>query len=135
MRTAAVGVAFALGLVSPMSAQQDDTVYRPGNGVSTPRLIRDVKPQYSAGALRRGVNGAVLLRCVVDRDGVPTRIEIIQALDEELDRTSLEALKQWRFEPGRKDGEAVLVQIDVAMAFTTGMKKSLWRRVLARIVG
>lgn len=118
-----------------MSAQQDETIYRPGNGVSAPRLIRDVKPQYTADAMRRKVNGGVLLRCVVDRDGVPTRLEIINALDDELDRASMETLKQWRFEPGRKNGEAVLVQIDVTMAFSTGTdkttgaekKKSVWR--------
>jgi TonB family protein len=113
MRTVVVAVALALGVVSPMSAQQDDTIYRPGNGVSTPRLIRDIKPQYPPGAMSRGVNGTVLLRCVVDRDGVPTVVEIIKALDEELARVSSEALRQWRFEPGQKDGKAVLVQIDV----------------------
>ena len=61
--------------------------------------------------MRRQVNGTVRMTCVVDRDGVPTRVQIIDALDEELDRVSLDALKQWRFEPGRKAGEAVLIQI------------------------
>jgi len=129
-----VAMAFVLGLISPMAAQQDETIYRPGNGVSTPRLIRNVNPHYTADAMRRKVNGAVLLRCVVDRDGVPTRLEIINALDDELDRASVDTLKQWRFEPGRKNGEAVLVQIDVTIAFSmetekaTGeKKKSVWR--------
>ena len=132
MKTVVVSMAFAMGFVIPLLAQQDDPIYRPGNGVSSPRLMRDVKPQYPPGAMRRGVNGAVLLRCVVDRHGVPTHLEIIQVLDEELDRASLEALKQWRFEPGQKDGEAVLVQIDVTMAYTMRTKKSLWRRVWRR---
>jgi TonB family protein len=138
MRTAVVGIALALALVSPTSAQ-DETIFKTGNkGVSSPRLIKDVKPQYTAGAMRRGVNGTVFLRCVVDLDGVPTRLEIVKALDEELDRASLEAMKQWRFEPGQKDGKAVLVQIDVMMAFTTSntktpnTKKSLWRRIWRR---
>ena len=132
-----VGIALALALVSSTSAQ-DETIYRTGNGVSTPRLIKDIKPQYTAGAMRRGVNGTVFLRCVVDRDGVPTRLEIVKALDDELDRASLETLKQWRFEPGQKDGKPVLVQIDVAMAFSTpntktpNTKKSLWRRIWRR---
>lgn len=132
MWIAVVGVVFALGLVSPVSAQHEEPIYRPGNGVSAPRLVKDIKPQYSYGAMRRGVTGTVLLRCVVDRDGVPTRVEIITPLDEELDRTSLEALKQWRFEPGRKDGQPVLVQLDIAMAFTTQTKKSVWRRLWRR---
>jgi TonB family protein len=129
------GIAFALGLFSPVVAQQDDTIYKPGNGVSSPRLISQVPAGYTPGAMRRGVNGAVLLRCVVDRDGVPTRLEIIQPLDDELDRASLETMKQWRFAPGQKDGRAVLVEIDVMMAFTTNTKKptetkkSVWHRI------
>ena len=88
--------------------------------------------------MRRGVNGSLLLRCVVDREGVPTRLEIVQSLDDELDRVSLDALKQWRFAPGQKDGSAVLVQVDVTMAFTTNTKKpterksSLWKRLFWR---
>lgn len=126
-------VAVVVGFSGPMSAQQDQPIYRPGNGVSTPRFIKDVKPDYTAGAMRRKVSGAVLLRCVVDQDGMPTGVRIIDALDEELDRVSLDALKQWRFEPGRKDGEVVRVQIDVVMAFSTPTdnskekKKSPWR--------
>jgi TonB family protein len=133
MRTGVVAVLVVFGLMSPMLAQQDETIYRPGNGVSTPRLIKDVKPHYTPGAMRRKVNGTLLLRCVVDRDGIPTRLEIVESLDDELDRASLEALKQWRFTPGQKNGEAVLVQVDVAMGFSTptenatGKKKSLWR--------
>jgi TonB family protein len=128
MRTAAA-VAFALGLlISPAAGQEDDTVYTPGNGVSSPRLIRDVKPQYTAGAMRRGVNGSLLLRCVVDRDGVPTRLEIVRSLDDELDRAALDALRQWRFAPGQKDGSALLVQVEVMMAFTTNTKKPTERK-------
>lgn len=121
MKTIVVGVVLALGLVTPMLAKQDDTIYKPGDGVSLPKLIRDVRPQYTADAMRRGITGAVLLRCVVDRDGVPTSLEIVRSLDEELDQVALAALKQWRFEPGKKNGNAVLVQIDVTMSFT--MKK------------
>jgi len=85
--------------------------------------------------MRRRLTGAVLLRCVVDRDGVPTSLEIIKPLDEELDRVSLEALKQWRFEPGKKNGTPVLVQIDVMMAFSMDQKQTLWRRVWRGVAG
>ena len=129
MKTAVVGLAFALGAGIPISAQQDDTVYRSGNGVSAPRLIKNVYPQVRWAWIKRDVNGAVLLRCVVDRDGVPTRLEIVQPLDQEIDMASLDALRQWRFEPGQRDGKAVLVEVSVTMAFTSKMKKSFWRRI------
>src|SRR5687767_14302851 len=40
-------------------------IYRPGNGVTVPVLIRDVKPQYTADAMRAKVQGSVWLECVV----------------------------------------------------------------------
>jgi TonB family protein len=133
MKTFVVGVAFALGLVSPMLAQQDDTIYKPGNGVSPPKLVRRVGPEYPPGALRRRVTGRVFLRCVVDREGMPTSVEIVSSPDEEFTQAALDALKQWRFDPGKKNGEAVLVQVDVEVAFST--PQTLWRRMWQGIVG
>ena len=34
-----------------------------------------------------------------------------------LDESALEALEQWRFEPGKKDGEAVNVQLPIEVNF------------------
>ena len=65
------------------------------------------------------------LQCVVDREGVPTNIEVVQSLDDDLDQAALKALQQWRFEPGKKDGN-VLVQIEVKMAFTMAKRKRWW---------
>ena len=70
-----------------------------------PRVVSDVKPRYTADAFRRRVNGSVFLECVVNREGVPTNVEVVTSLDEELDREALKALSQWRFEPGKKDGK------------------------------
>jgi periplasmic protein TonB len=123
MKIIMVLVAFSLG---PILAQQDDTIYKPGNGVSLPTLVTEVRPNYTADAMRRRVSGAVLLQCVVDREGVPTNIEVVQSLDESLDEVALKALRQWRFEPGKKDGKAVSVQIDVKMAFTMVAKRKRW---------
>lgn len=44
---------------------------------------------------------------------MPTNIEVVQSLHDDLDQEALKALKEWRFEPGMKDGKAVLVQIQV----------------------
>lgn len=123
MKTILAGVALTLGLVNPMLAQQDDTIYKPGNGVSVPKLVIDVKPGYTSDAMKRRVTGAVLLQCVVDREGIPTNIEVVQSLDGDLDQEALKALNEWRFEPGMKNGKAVLVQIQVKMAFTMTAKR------------
>ena len=39
-------------------------------------------------------------------------------LDQELDDKAVAALKQWKFEPGQREGKPVAVRITVDMTFT-----------------
>jgi TonB family protein len=118
------GVGMALLVASGAYAHQqqshEQTVYKPGNGVTAPRLIKEVKPRYTAGAMDRKVSGLVVMTCVVETDGTPADIQVTKALDADLDQAAIDALKEWRFSPGRKDDKAVRVQIEVEMTFTLG---------------
>jgi TonB family protein len=93
-------------------------VYKPGNGVSAPVLVREVKPQYTAEAKRAGIQGVVTLECVVETDGRVGEVTVTKPLDEGLDQEAAKAARQWRFEPGKKDGKAVRVRIELEMTFT-----------------
>ena len=79
-----------------------------------PRVVRDVKPQYTSDAFRHRVKGSVFLECIVNREGVPTKAEVVTSLDEELVREALKPLSQWRFEPGKKDGESGFGSVSVS---------------------
>jgi protein TonB len=119
MRRLASCLAVALALASGVLAQQGgETVYEPGSGVDLPKVVKWVYAHYTPDAMRRRVKGAVLLQCVVNREGTPTRVEVIQQLDDELDREAVRALQRWRFQPGTKDGKSVSVRVQVKMAFT-----------------
>jgi len=102
------------------SAQQatESRVYKPGDGVSAPVMVKEVKPQYTAGAMRAKVQGAVTLECVVQPDGTVGEVRVTKALDPGLDQEAIKAVKQWRFKPGTKDGKPVPVLITLEMAFT-----------------
>ena len=73
--------------------------YRPGNGVETPRLLREVKPQYTAQAMRAKIQGEVLLECIVQPDGSVGNIRVVRSLDASfgLDQEAIKAARQWRF--------------------------------------
>src|SRR6202035_737255 len=43
--------------------------YRPGSGIEAPRLLREVKADYTEDARQRGLAGDVVLEIVVARDG------------------------------------------------------------------
>jgi TonB family protein len=95
-------------------------VYQPGNGVTLPRILREVKPAYTSDAMRAKVQGTVLLQCVVRPDGSVSDIQILRSLDSVfgLDQEAIKAARQWRFAPGTRMGQAVPVQITIELTFT-----------------
>ena len=93
-------------------------VYRPGGTVTPPRLITEVRPAYTPDALRRRIQGAVVLELIVTRDGRPSNIRVVRSLDGSgLDEQATIAASQWRFEPGRLAGAPVDVQVTVILDF------------------
>jgi protein TonB len=94
--------------------------YRPGNGVTIPRVLREVKPQYTSDAMRAKVQGTVLLECVVRPDGSVGDVQILRSLDGVfgLDQEAIKAAKQWRFAPGTRLGEPVPVLVTIELTFT-----------------
>ncbi len=93
-------------------------VYRPGNGISPPTLLQQVRPTYTGEALRLKIQGSVLMELIVQRDGTPRDIRVIRSLDPKgLDREAVLAVEQWRFGPGRLNGVPVDVLVTVILDF------------------
>lgn len=93
-------------------------VFKVGDGVTTPRVVRETKPAYTPEAMRQRIQGALTIDCVVLPDGTVGDARISTTLHPELDREALKTARQWRFEPGLKDGKPVPVQVTITMAFT-----------------
>jgi protein TonB len=95
-------------------------VYRPGNGVTVPRVLREVRPNYTSDAMRAKVQGVVVLECVVKPDGTVGDVQVIRSLDSTfgLDQEAIKAAKAWRFVPGTRMGEPVPVLISIELTFT-----------------
>lgn len=92
--------------------------FRPGSGIEPPRLLREVKADYTDEARRRGITGDVVLEVVVRRDGTVGDATVLQGLGAGLDQRAIAAVRQWRFAPARRRGEAVDVIVEVAVEFT-----------------
>jgi protein TonB len=97
-------------------------VYQIGNGVTSPVLIKEVKPNYTGDAMRAKLQGVVEMEAVVLADGSvdPNRIKITRSLDSTfgLDQQAIIAVKQWRFRPGTYKGQPVPVLVNVELTFT-----------------
>lgn len=91
--------------------------YRPGSGVEPPRLLREVRADYTDEARRRGITGEVLLEIVVNRDGGVGEVRVLRGLDGGLNQRAVQAVRQWRFSPARLKGTAVDVVVEVAVEF------------------
>lgn len=94
--------------------------FRPGAGITLPSVIREVKPAYTADAMRAKVQGAVWLECIVMPDGSVGDVRVTRSLDPifGLDQEAIKAAKMWRFKPGMRQGEPVPVIITIELTFT-----------------
>jgi bla regulator protein blaR1 len=104
--------------ISAPAQEPDRDVQRPGGRVTTPKLKREVKPQYSERAKQEKIEGEVLMECVVKTDGTVGDTKVVKSLDPDLDQAALDAAAQWLFEPGTRDGKPVAVLVTIAMSFT-----------------
>ena len=91
--------------------------YRPGSGIAPPSLLHEVKPDYTEDARRRGVRGEVVMEIVVRHDGTVGDVKVLQGLGYGLDERAVEAVKQWKFSPGKLKGTSVDVMVEVSMEF------------------
>jgi TonB family protein len=95
-------------------------VYQPGSGVTTPIVVREVKPQYTSDAMRAKVQGSVWLECIVKPDGTVGEVKVLRSLDSTfgLDLEAMKAARMWRFRPGMRLGEPVSVRVIIQLDFT-----------------
>jgi TonB family protein len=115
-----VGSGTGSGLGEGFGGGTGGGVYRPGNGVTTPRVLREVRPNYTSDAMRAKVQGVVVLECVVRPDGSVGDVHVTRSLDSTfgLDQEAIKAAKAWRFAPGTRMGEPVPVLISIELTFT-----------------
>lgn len=91
--------------------------FRPGSGVEPPRLLREVKADYSDEARRANIEGEVELEIVVRRDGTVGEVKVLRGLRGGLNERATQAVRQWRFAPGRMKGVPVDVVVQVGVEF------------------
>lgn len=92
-------------------------VFHVGGGVSPPRVIHQVDPEFSEEARKAKYQGTCTLGLIVGTDGRPSQIRVLSSLGMGLDEKAIEAVKNWVFEPAMKDGHPVRVEIAVEVDF------------------
>ena len=91
--------------------------YRGGSGIEPPRLLREVKADYTEEARQRRIVGDVILEIVVRQDGTVGNVKVLQGLGSGLNDRAVQAVRQWRFAAARRRGIPVDVIVEVAVEF------------------
>jgi TonB family protein len=92
-------------------------VYRPGSGIEPPKLLQEVKPNYTEEARLKHLEGEVVLEIVVRRDGSVGDLRILRGLGGGLNDRALQAVRQWRFSPAKRLSSPVDVIVEVSVEF------------------
>jgi TonB family protein len=91
--------------------------FRPGSGITPPRLLHEVRADYTDQARLRNITGDVLLEIVVRRDGSVGDVKVLKGLGAGLEDRAVQAVQQWRFSPATRLGTPVDVIVEVAVEF------------------
>ncbi|MCL9781274.1 energy transducer TonB [Vibrio sp. S4M6] len=71
--------------------------------------IYQEKPRYPMIARQRKIEGYVLLKFNIDKEGRPTDIEVVEAKPKRIfDRNAIQSLRNWKYQPKIVDGQAVV---------------------------
>jgi TonB family protein len=93
------------GVKTPPRPSESKTTRAPLSGVEQPRLAHIIEPKYPAELLGSGLEGKVLIRIIVDTTGVPQSPEIVESSDPRLNEAAKTAVREWRYLPGKLNGE------------------------------
>ena len=116
-RGGGLGTCNGVGLGPGSGGNTGGGVFRVGGGVSAPVVVYKPEPDFSEEARKAKYQGVVTVSCVVGPDGRIRDMQIVRPLGMGLDEKALEALKNWRFEPAKKDGVPVAVKVAVEVEF------------------
>ncbi len=93
------------------------TALRMGGGVTPPKLLFKVEPEYTEEARLAKYQGTVVVSTDIGTDGIAQSMRVIRGLGLGLDEQALKAISQWKFQPGTKDGGVVPVQATIEVNF------------------
>ena len=115
-------VALVLPLLSITSAPPltfgSQGIERVGGDVSEPVEISRVSPDYSVAARKDRLEGKVILEAIITETGAVADVRVLRSVHRLLDEAAVAAVRQWRYEPGRKKGVPVPVYLTVVCSFS-----------------
>jgi len=100
---------------APAWAEGDETIYTKVD--ENPVPIKTPPPRYPDSLKREGVSGLVAVVLVIDEKGMIIASSVAKSSNPEFEKPALDAVKNWKFKPAKKDGNTVKVRVTVPLRF------------------
>ncbi len=92
---------------------------RVGGHMQATKMVKQVRPSYPPECKAERVQGTVLLKAVISKEGVILNLEPInQLVDSRLVQAAVDAVKQWVYQPTLLNGNPVEVITEIEINFT-----------------
>ena len=79
-------------------------------------LVQRVQPDYPPLARMAGIQGSVMLRAIINRDGSIDRLQVLSG-QPLLVEAAIRAVRQWRYRPYLLNDEPVKVETQITIHF------------------
>jgi protein TonB len=96
-----------------------DAVFSAADLDQQPRPIFQPAPEYPAELRRNKIEGTVQILFIVDRTGSVVNPIVQKSSNPALERPALQAVRRWRFDPGKRQGQAVPFRMRVPVSFNS----------------
>lgn len=106
-----------IGAPQPPAPPQPDVVYRVSANVKAPVVLKRVNPIYPAIAVHGGISGFAVVDCIIDKSGHIRDARIVGSSFGAFEQPALDAVQQWVFAPGTRDGQPVNVEFELRVTF------------------
>src|SRR5271168_2048980 len=88
-----------------------------GPCATAPHAVSKTNPTYPEKARQKRKQGTVTLVLIVTKDGSTTDVHVENSVDKDIDQAAIDAVSQWKFEPGTYQGNPVDVEVAVQVNF------------------
>ncbi len=89
-----------------------------GGDVRAPEKIKAPSPQYTEIARKARIQGVVIIQAIIGKDGTVQNVKLLKGLPMGLDKSAMDAVKNWKFKPATLNGKPVAVYYNLTVNFS-----------------
>jgi len=99
------------------NSDEVDAIFSLSDLDQKPRIVYQPAPIYPPELARKGMQGTVYVLFIVDKTGRTRDLKVQKSTHPAFNEPAIRAVKQWKFEPGKRKGQSVQFRMRVPITF------------------